>query len=90
MVASKGQAEAVLRDEESAVAAALCPGSVVRIPISGAILLPRILTLPAATLSEPAFLLLPTACLIGRPLLVRLLTARIMLALLRWLRLLGA
>jgi hypothetical protein len=85
---SKIEAETVLRDVVTAIAAALSPSAMLVLPMLGAILLPRTMPLPA-TLLHPTSLLLPGASLFLSTLL-RLLPARILLPLWLLLRLLPA
>jgi len=73
---SKIEAETVLRDVVTSIAAALPPSAMLVLPLSGAILLPGTMSLPA-TLLHPTSLLLPGACLFLSTLL-RLLPARVL------------
>ena len=85
---SKIEAEPVLRDVVTAIAAALPPSTMLALPMLGTILLPGTMALPA-TLLHPTSLLLPGASLFLSTLL-GLLPARILLPLWLLLRLLPA
>ena len=68
MLRSEASVEAISRDVRAAVASALRPGSVLVLPVVGAMLPPVLVPLPA-TLTLPAALLVPCARVARAPLL---------------------